>query len=333
MRRSLTLAETATLLASLLAALLVLTPVVHGARGNAERQLCAARLGSLAQQNAVYLEESNGWFFGSPVTTGQEMWREGATDPSPADDPMLDNLVQIWDWAGPIARRTMTLDPNPAIRWRDQLIEGAFACPSNNFISVPYPAPAGDFQPQKMVSYNSQRAMMTRGGTAPAGSESKVYLQYFHPQMGGSVNVPATYAPQLDLVGNPARKIFLADGARYTRDSGGIETWHDISWMPSGGGAFSSGAPTDPDAFQSSYHRSAYSPEMAARAYRHPCGPFLGLNAAYFDGHVDWMSEALSRFPDFWWPTGTIIPRAEMNQETYVLTRPYLDAQSRYHVR
>ncbi len=328
-----TIIELLVLVLMLALVLLLLTPAVHGARAQCRKETCAARLGYLAKACAVYMEESEGWFPGSPVTTGQQLWPEGAPElPWDAVDTPGD-VVQIWDWAAPIAVKMMTLDPNRAIRWRDQLVEGVFACPSNNFMSEPYPMPTPDFGVQRMVSYDSMRAIMTRGGTAPPGvpPNTNLWLQYFHPQIGGGTSTPTDYEPRLEKVGSPSRKIFLADGSRYTDPNYGTID-HAVDWKASTGGAFSSGPPTDPDVYLRSYLRSALYPAYAAYSYRHPCGSFLGLNAAYFDGHVEWMSEALSRWPDPWWPIGSCIPYVEMNADTKRLTKPYLEG-TRYCVR
>ncbi|MCP4591457.1 MAG: hypothetical protein GY842_11995 [bacterium] len=312
--------------------LMILPASLRAAREQCRKPTCAARLGYLAKACAVYMEESGGWFPGSPATTGQQLWPEGGSSlpPDAVDTP--GDVVQIWDWAAPIAAKMMPLDPNREVRWRTQLIEGVFACPSNHFEAGPYPQSIpGSFGPQRMVSYNSMRSIMLRGGGAPYGDPERISLQYFHPQVGGGVDIPSGYAPRIELVGNPSRKVFLADGSRFTDAYQGTITYN-YGWKPTSGGAFSSGAPTDPDMFMRSFLRSARSPELAAYSYRHGCGEFLGLNAGFFDGHVEWMSEALSRWPDPWWPPGTIIPRAEMNRDALMLVRFHLDSKQRYLV-
>lgn len=322
-RESTPLASAVTLIeAAALAALLPLALGVAGVtvgrfRGDCRQQLCAQRLGAVAAAHGVYMADSGGWFAGSPMTTGQQLWPGGSSSlPYDAVDTPGD-VVQIWDWAAPMAGQLLNepLDPNRAVRWRTQLVEGPFACPSNTYTSIPFPAPVGDWTPQRMVSYDSMREIMARGGTAPGTSPLAVSLTYFHPQVGGTEQTPYPYLPRLEHVGDPTKKVFLADGARFTDASTG-STIHSFDWQASAGGAFSSGAPTTPDAFERSYFRSSVRPDLAPRAYRHPCGAFLGLNVAFFDGHVDWMSEALSRHPDFWWPSDTVLPLTEMNIDT-----------------
>lgn len=319
-RPALTLVEVAMVMAFGPLLLAATGASLHKARRDCQTQLCAKRLAVLAQAGAVYSESENGWFLGSPATTGQQLWPGGASSLPNDSVNTPGDVVQIWDWAAPIARQILTepLNSNRATRWREQLVTGPFECPSNVFSSVPFPVATPDWTIQRMVSYDSMRATMTRGGTAPGGSPLPVSLTYHSTHVGGATQTPFTYEPRVELVGDPAGKAFLADGARFTDASTGGITY-PIDWQALAGGAFSDGGPSIPDQFLRSYFRSANRPDLAGRAYRHPCGQFLGLNVAYFDGHVEWMSEALSRNPDPWWPSDTVLRPSEMNPETLAL--------------
>ena len=321
----------------------ILLPSLKKAREQAKQVKCLANLKGIATGNTIYGAEWNEWFAGSPVTTGQQLYpKSGASwsgDAAAVNMPL--DVVQIWDWAGPVVGQTTNLHWNRAERWRTSLVTGMFECPSNNFVAAPFPsATQGDgqydgFGPQRMLSYNTMRAMMTRGGGAPRDTspskDPQVYYQYFHPQVGGIENVPDAYEPRIERIGSPSEKVFLADGSRYTTPDGLIDYAYD--WEGSAGGGFSSPAPTAPDQYQTSFVRPAVNAQWAKYAYRHADGTTLGLVAVYFDGHGGWMSEKQSRWPDPWWPKGTRLPRAEMNRDTEILTRPHWVTPSTYIVR
>ena len=53
------------------------------------------------------------------------------------------------------------------------------------------------------------------------------------------------------------------------------------------------------------------------RSYRHPSGSILALNALFFDGHVDWMTEKQTRYHGYSMPTrSTMGNRDGMTEES-----------------
>lgn len=296
----------------------ILLPSLKRAREQAKAVVCSANLSALSKGNSIYGSEFNGWFIGSPATTGQQLYAYTGAPPASEAVNTPGQPVQIWDWAGPIAAQSSSLNWNRAERWRDHLLKGVFACPSNKYVVVPFPSITTDWQPQEMVSYNAMRAMMTRGGTAPDGSSTRVSNQYFHPQVGGTEQPPYFYEPRVEKVGNPSEKAFLADGGRFIDLTPNNErVTYNYAWETTAGGAFATEAPTAPDAFARSYVRSRYKPQWAVYSYRHPqTNKQLGLNVAFFDGHVSTMTEAESRLPDPWWPKDTVLPISELNIDT-----------------
>lgn len=310
----------------------ILLPSLKKARDQAKQVKCLANLNGTAKGNATYSAEWNGWFLGSPVTTGAQLYPKGAIAlPEEASNTPGDP-VQVWDWAGPIAAQTTSLNWNRAERWKN-LVEGQFRCPSNSFLAEPWNGeggPVGEFRVQPAVSYNTMRAFMTYGSSGPQGATGLTFAQHFHPQIGGTEAPPSSYAPRIERVGTPSAKIFLADGARFTNEN---EITYDIRWSAAMGGGFSSEAPTAPDQFFRSYFRSLQEPRSAVYSYRHPNGSTLGLCAAYFDGHGEWMSESQSRWPNPWWPKNTVLPWVtELNHDSQVLTMKHV-IKGKYYVR
>ncbi|MCK4658389.1 MAG: prepilin-type N-terminal cleavage/methylation domain-containing protein [Phycisphaerae bacterium] len=332
----------------------ILLPSLKKAREQAKLVKCMATMGGLSKANQVYGAEWNGWFLGSPVTTGQQFYPKYASAP-PNEMNMPLDVVQIWDWAGPIAAQDMDLHWHREERWRKTLLTGKFDCPSNHYVAVPYddsknmrsgqtvsiPTATSRqtasiystvFQPQHMVSYNSMRAFMTIAAEGPD-------LRYYHPQISDGMYVVGgddkyrenPYVPRIERMLSPSEKVFLADGARFTTDNGIID--YAYNWKARCGGAFSTEAPTTPDQFIRSYNRSAKKPQFAKYAYRHPMGSSLGLAVTYFDGHAASMTEIKSRWPDPWWPKDTYVHFSNMNPDTQLLTAPYLDENYNYRVR
>ncbi|MCK4660312.1 MAG: prepilin-type N-terminal cleavage/methylation domain-containing protein [Phycisphaerae bacterium] len=332
----------------------ILLPSLKKAREQAKLVKCMAHLGGLSKGNQVYGAEWNGWFLGSPVTTGQQFYPKYAGSPPNRVDMPLD-VVQIWDWAGPIAAQDMDLHWNREERWRKTLVTGKFDCPSNHYIAVPYddsktrgaqsagtgsgttsasrPSVTATFQPQHMVSYNTSRALMTISAVGPDA-------RYYNPQIPDGIYDPKIhpdhpenpYVPRIDRMLNPSEKIFLADSARFTTPDGDIN--YAYNWEGRCGGAFSTEAPTSLDAYIRSYNRSAAKPQFAKYTYRHPMGNALGLAVTYFDGHAASMTETKSRWPDPWWPKDTYIHFSNMNPDTQLQVAPYIDPTTfEYRVR
>lgn len=307
----------------------ILLPSLQSAREQAKTVKCQAQGGGISKAAASYYTEENDWIPGSPVTTGSVLFRHNGKAPNAEDIP--DAPVQVWDYAGPLMAVQMnsTLPGNRGDRFGD-LVEGIFECPSNKLLSEPFLlgaiGPTGSFQTQRLVSMNTIRNFMLFASTATSpinsidGDTGRDWGTY-GGHVGGTTTIPDYYKPQVDKVGNPSEKVFLADSSRFTDATGELD--HDINWKARSGGAFSDGGPTlqsvpntgtdflrsyilgDPRD-KSSFIRQKFS-------YRHPRGRKPGLVAVFFDTHAEYLSEPNSRKPDFWWPKGTKIPPIEIN--------------------
>ncbi len=300
----------------------MLLPSLRSAREQARSAVCSSNTMHIGRAAAVYSTEWSGWLCGSPGTSGSVMFTDGPR-PEAESEEFDHGPSQIWDYAGPLAAESMnmSLPANRAERMRSAS-EGVFHCPSNPFFADPYPKARGSFKRQPMVSYNTFRNFLMWSRTMVDGDPSKPWgVKAPHPEasfdrIGGRTLTPKNHVPRIDLIANPAGKAYLADGNRFT-DETGVPTY-DLEWDALDGGAFCNGGPTlrEYDAVQfvlSSYH---FSKQLGRYGYRHRSGGERGIVVNHFDGHSEFVGEKESRQPDRWWPTGTIIPFADLNDRS-----------------
>ena len=302
--------------------LAILLPSMRSARAQARMVVCASNTSEIGRAAAAYSADFGGWLCGSPGTSGSVMYYR-TSEPEPEDENFDTDAVQIWDYAGPLAGgyMNMSLPANRAERF-GRVVEGVFSCPSNRFKADPFPNAGGSFERQVMVSYNTfrnflmwSRTMVDRdpsrswGGKAPHPEAS-------FDRIGGRTLQPRNYVPHIDRITNPAGKVYLADGNRFTTADGRITC--DIEWDALDGGAFCNGGPTlrEYDAVKfvlSAYH---FDKRLGSYAYRHRGMGERGITVFYFDGHSEFITETQSRQPDRWWPRGTIVPFPEFNESS-----------------
>ncbi|MCB9849821.1 MAG: type II secretion system protein [Phycisphaerales bacterium] len=328
-RRGMTLIETVTALACLA----ILVPLIVAATGSTVRpnreRMCAYRLGQLGSAMLLYTIENEGYIPGSPGTSGAALDLIYNGQPTDLDDIPI-AITQTWDWAAPLAGYlNVELSPSRAERV-ERFRFGEFWCPSNNYTSVPYNySTLSPFQPwraTRMLSYNSCRNFLLYADDAPPPVTIDALWSV---NIAGTTELAPAYYPRLDQLGTTEDKVFLADGSRYTSESGDV--YHDVNWRSSSGGMYSDGGPT----LQETYLRS-YILDLPQKAYsyRHKHGDDYGINAIHYDGHVSWMSETTSRHPRWWYPTGTTIPFSEMNAPTRtpLIDEILQDPNFEYHV-
>jgi hypothetical protein len=150
-----------------------------------------------------------------------------------------------------------------------------------------------------------------RGGTFHASQSFDV------PDLPGAEGPEApgrSYRPALERVGDPSRKIQIADGTRFQRfDLRGID--HDVNADASFGGAFADiGAWADDENQESTLTRAWPSgvnqsgQDMTRISFRHGDAQTPRGHTLRFDGSVILMDIAGARDPALWLPRGTTIP-------------------------
>lgn len=324
-RRAITLTETLFAVVALLFAMAVVVPERGSMDRRKQRQECAYKLGLLAKAASHYSMANDGWILGSPNSTGAYLLnRSVAYGPA----------VQIWDFMGPLAEFYnfgFTLPPESgdqaAVAERFNQIRNApeFHCPANGFIARQFPtAGSPDAGSGPMISYNTTRNQLFRqtdDRSALPGLDT--YYNEYQDEW-----LPSGYVPRIDRLGDLSRKIWIADGARWSSPLAPPD--FDLFVRARYGGAFSdvssysqfsyswnrSGAPGNSTmggvdariyAFR---HANAAPPEGAP-------GDAFKLNLAFYDTHVETQGDLTSSNPHQWLPTGTlVVTRVRMWRDT-----------------
>lgn len=335
-----TLIELLVVVAIIAMLLAILLPSLKCARASARASACGTTMRSFGTGLGTYFAENDDWIPG--INTSSVALR--AIDRVESFyNPKLP--VQTFDWMTPIVCYDTELPGKRADRFKFLL--NHFRCPSqvaynsmifpNNIGSAP---DSGDFnledQDWTAVSYLMPAHFQWWGQAEKGrvlGSHQTLGSWYVYSVSGGeewAVVVPS-YRSRLAEIGNPARKVAVADGTRYLTESGIID--HDVVPLTQNFGSFGSNG-----AFWCG--SQAYGPEQGSAnwdgqtvnagswpegrgrgmlmSYRHGCTNRASMargaqdnggeiNALFFDGHVDRLDDRKSREPHLWYPKGSIV--------------------------
>jgi prepilin-type N-terminal cleavage/methylation domain-containing protein len=331
----------------------MLLPALNKARKAAQSVQCLANLRTMGQVMQEYAAENNGAIIGGAVTTGLTFYpqlHEGptlvnGTPPAyvngniPADAPIYPT-----DYITPMcvemklavpsvnpAYSSALLDPNDGNRYFVYVNMSQFQCPSYvgtmvNPISNTW---CGRVQALSYVTAwalvmdGSFQAPDTGGVTGATRNSS-----------GGPWPTNPMYTPKITRIGDGAKKIFMADGAKgfvyKSGPSGSPNAYgsYDLS-IPGGSGSnmwyddtnCSTGSFCDLGPWSTcsgAYDRSSnpanggakWASEPRLMAYRHggtKQGTFR-MNAVFFDGHGETLSEIESANPMLWVAKNSLLP-------------------------
>lgn len=338
-RQAFTLVELLVVIGIIALLISVLLPALAGARRAANGVVCASNLRSILQGVQIYAAQNNGAIPGSAHTTARLLFRDPMTgQPSSTfNDSNCPSIIQIFDWASPIARVMGIKFPDgptlPERVARFELLRDLpmFRCPENEFLAEPFGTPT--FRTGRVVSYNTALGflLIRNNGPGNAGRTHALVVAW---------NPPGSYNCRINKVGNPAQKIYIADGARYS--AAGVRPDAEIAVLGSYGGAFADqGAPMS---FSNSWDRSnapgnAVHPTnpgtFDARLYafrhgtRNPKAPAdaFRLNVGFFDGHVEALGDLAASNPTYWFPKGTEL-KVTVGQLQTDVKRKYIGTQS-----
>lgn len=334
-RRGFTLVELLVVVAVIALLIGLLLPALSQARAAGWRIVGANTQRQLVVGVLAYVSENDGWIPGCN-TSGQK-YPSGTLPSGPAEatavqrsDQDGDRPLQKWDWLCPSVAGA-DLPANRTARWRQILNQ--YADPGQR---VQYQAPKAAFGndpwsvqfdndvktngPITGISYlmpaqfqwYSKNPFSSNPGDAAGDSTGLVIAEsgqvaYSYPSRAftGPVDpnkVPG-YIPKLEQVKNSARKIAVADGFRFMTNTGVV----DIDVTP-GGASFGSFTTSGATFLNSREYADTTSTGSSPRglqllaSYRHGGR----MNATFWDGHVENITQQQSRDPTLWYPSGFV---------------------------
>ncbi len=348
LRRGFTLVELLVVIGIIAVLISILLPSLNRVRKQANTVKCAANIRALLGGMSIYAAENRGAIPGSAWTTARFMFRNadpttgiidegsGTNGNRPYGTNNLPGIIQPHDWASPIAK-TLRISFNEGHLQNDrraryiQFTETEpFRCPENEFLATAFTGSGGgtDWGVRRTISYSTPLAFMVRHASAVTTTFAGVTTP------GPGWNVPTTYTPNINEVGQASRKIFLLDGSRFA--TAAAAPTYNSSFRATFGGSFSEYggwsrfsrawdrglAPGNTpqqtgniDARVYSFRHGAVRPRGAADTFK--------LNVGFFDGHVETLGDLEVSEPSYWIPKGGTIDVDATQLHADVIRRYY----------
>jgi prepilin-type N-terminal cleavage/methylation domain-containing protein/prepilin-type processing-associated H-X9-DG protein len=322
-RRAFTLIELLVVVSIIALLIAILLPSLGKAKKLAKTSACASNLRSLAQAMNIYATDWDGAILGGGNTSSAMLYMPSTPYGVANNTP---SIIEDFDWMSPTARAMgISFDEGPLDTDRVQRIVTlfnlrAFQCPSNDLNATVFAAGGLTGLPGifKEPSYCTAQLFMYNSSSTSTATRFQLWT------------TDATlvgYKPKLTLVGNGSAKIFMADSAKFSETSNAP----DVSFAVFASDLSNSFSDEGPySKFSSCWDRglapgnaNQHGGAVDARiyAYRHGDGVQKGasgsfkMNAAFFDGHVDTITDAASANPSYWAPSGSTIPSSEVQTD------------------
>lgn len=293
----------------------ILLPSLKGARDSAKAVVCGTSLNGLGKGLQTYASEHSEWIPGVN-TSGYEVWQYSINKTG----LQKSNLpVQTWDWITPLLRVQTSLPQERAQRFR--VIANEYKCPSViercNYYDRARPLPVDndlfvndiDLRGPVYSSSYMMPAYFQMWGTEDrklmGWTPLRVPINSVTPKDYYSVEVKR-YTSRVNRVGSPAEKIAAADGTRYLDNDGFLNWNHQVT--PDEFGAFTTAGAwwrgsteygDDPVLGGASFSHGKQIP----LTYRHK----KGIQALFFDNHVEQLSRRQTHRAEYWYPRGGVI--------------------------
>ncbi|MCK6457553.1 MAG: prepilin-type N-terminal cleavage/methylation domain-containing protein [Phycisphaerae bacterium] len=285
----------------------ILLPQLSAAKRLAQAVVCAANLKAANDAKEAYANDNEDWVVGAPSGSGGHLSGSFAYGAP----------VQKWDFMGPALKVFGVPLPedggNPATIARFNLIRNfkGFQCPSNQYLATWFAGPNAGTGP--MIAFNTSRYMLLKYKDPPDALGVDDYDNSHEEKL------PENWSPRITRMGDASRKIFCADGARYSTVS--ILPDYDLTARAAWGGAFADVAPYS--TWTRSWDRSGMNvagPDARLYAFRHSTGvpkPQARANALladclFFDGHVEKLGDLAAANPFYWLPAGSRLETTSM---------------------
>ncbi|MCB9858413.1 MAG: type II secretion system protein [Phycisphaerales bacterium] len=313
-RQAFTLIELLVVISIISVLLSILLPVLSGARRTAKAVSCQAKMKEIGTGVQFYATDNDDWIIGSPAGSGAYIVGSFASGAA----------TQRWDWMGPMAK--MMGYPLPEGNGTSETIKRfneirgmpLFLCSANDFLATWYAGPNAGTGP--MVSYNTSRYMLFEH-VASGGDGISTYGNFHEEQL------PTGWSPRLTRMGDVSKKVFAADGARYSTTS--IKPDYDLTAQAAWGGTFADVAPYS--TFSRSWDRAGLSGgsfDARIYAFRHSTsvpppkapGNAFKANFIFMDGHSEKLGDLEAANPHMWLPAGSKLTQGSL----------YPDVRQRY---
>ena len=338
-RHAFTLVELLVVIGIIAILISILLPSLARARKAAQTVACASNLRSIVQATHIFATQNNGMLPGTAYSTAKFLYVNPYEGNMPAgnmvpgyDNANCPNIVQVNDWASPIAKvmglrfdegGDVTARSRRYVFLRDSKV---FKCPGGEMPGFQYgavlnpsdPVLKGQIQTGPLFSYQAALAFLVqRDNGKPDASGGGTWG--LTVSRGASFNAPQSYNCKISKVGDPSRKVFVADGARYSNATDGPD--YDLNFNGTFGGSF---ADQGPGVFSNAWNRSAakgnsnsggtnkdarffWARHSGVNAVRFGKGGTFRFNVAFFDGHVETLDDLAGADPKLWHPKGSTL--------------------------
>lgn len=316
-RRGFTLIELLVVVAIIALLIAILLPSLGKARGIAKTAVCGTNLKAIGTAMAAYASEWNNAILGNARTSSSRLWNSALTGAAPASggNPAITEagnipeLISTNDWMTPTAR-VMGLNFNAGGTQSDRIERftkltsfKSFICPENDIVATAYTGDGGpNFPVHRMISYNTAMCFqyMSKTGVAPT--------QTMFDSSWVNINF---YEPRVQKVGNPGRKVFIADGGRFMNSGAASVTTNGAAISgTSPGGMCSDWGPWNRN--NRAYNKAAGGDGRTVSMRHGNRKANAGLssfrfNLGFFDGHVEALNGLEGADPNLWIPTGATV--------------------------
>lgn len=340
-RTAFTLIELLVVVAIIAMLISILLPSLSSAREQARAVVCGQNLRQLGNGMQTYVAENNDYY---PGLNTSGVWLEAQRLRWGADLGIINRSkmpVQVFDWMTPSLSGAGELPASRVERFK--FLVDKYRCPTQMLTSTVYSD--GATPPEGLDAFRNVAPWPTVSYLSPIffhyvgqRQKTRVVGRMDHPTANVNIFAKAAppnwnvvvddFLPQITRVGTPARKVFASDGTRYLDASLLLD--FDVYPSPTyygsftGAGAYWSGCTafgvrqgTQNWSGQSVSAGSPASGENMAVSYRHgqqrgvssgACRDNKGtINALFFDGHVERLTDRQSREAHLWYPSGAVV--------------------------